>query len=173
MALVVEDGTGLPNAESYCSTATASTYHAARNNVAWAALDVPTQEAMLRLATDFMRQRYRLRWVGVKVTATQGLEWPRAWVALPDSPSGYRSVPAYVPMNVVPTEVQNACAELALRASTGPLSPDLGPQVVREKVGPIETQYLPASRQAMLYRAVDDMLAVYLKGLGSLDIIRG
>lgn len=173
MALVVEDGTGLPNAESYCSVADASTYHAARNNTAWGLLDVPTQEAMLRLATDFMRQRYRLRWVGVKVTATQGLEWPRAWVALPDSPSGYRSVPAYVPMNVVPSEVRNACAELALRASTAPLSPDLGPQVVREKVGPLEVDYHPGARQATLFVAVDAMLAIYLKGLGSLDVIRG
>jgi hypothetical protein len=173
VTLVVEDGTGLPNSESYCSVDAATAYHAARNNTAWAALTTPAMEAALRLATDFMRQRYRLRWVGVKVTATQALEWPRAWVALPDSPSGYRSVPAYVPMNVVPSEVVNACAELALRSIAAPLSPDLGPQVVREKVGPIETQYLPAARQAPLFRAVDDMLAVYLKGLGSLDVVRG
>lgn len=173
MSLVVEDGSGLPNSESYCSVDVATSYHALRNNTAWAVLATQAMEAALRVATDFMRQRYRLRWVGVKVTATQALEWPRAWVALPDSPSGYRSVPAYVPMNVVPVEVQNACAELALRSINGALSPDLGPQVVREKVGPIEVQYLPASRQALLFRAVDDMLAVYLKGLGSLDVVRG
>lgn len=173
MALVVEDGSARPDAESYCSVADASTYHAARNNAAWAALAPAAMEAALRLATDFMRQRYRLRWVGVRVTVAQALDWPRAWVALPDSPSGYRSVPSYVPMDSVPSEVRNACAELALRSIAAPLSPDLGPQVTREKVGQIEVDYHLGARQAPLFRAVDDMLAVYLKGLGSLDVIRG
>ena len=38
MALIVEDGTGLANAESYVSVADATTYHTNYGNTAWTAI---------------------------------------------------------------------------------------------------------------------------------------
>lgn len=172
MSLIVEDGNARSDAESYISVADADTYFTNRGNAAWAALDTPAKEQALRAATDYMRQTYRMHWTGMRVTATQALDWPRAWVALVDSPSGYRSVPAYVPLNVVPQEVKDACAELAVRASAGPLSPDLGPQTVSEQVGPIKVDYLPGTRQNLSYTSVTAILAPYLKGRGALDVVR-
>jgi hypothetical protein len=172
MALIVEDGTARADAESYISVADADTYFANRGNAAWAALDTTAKEQALRAGTDYMRQTYRLHWTGMRVTGTQALDWPRAWVALVDAPSGYRSVPSYVPLNVIPPEIKNACAELAVRSIAAPLSPDLGPQVVREQVGPVSVDYLPGGRQALRYTAIDAMLSPYLKGRGALDVVR-
>lgn len=173
MSLIVEDGTARADAESYVSVADADTYFANRGNAAWAALDTAAKEQALRAATDYMMQTYRMHWTGMRVTGTQALDWPRAWVALVDAPSGYRSVPAYVPQNIVPPEVKNACAELAVRSLAAPLSPDLTSQVTRETVGPITVEYAAGARQAPLFKSVDAMLAVYLKGRGALDVVRG
>lgn len=172
MALIVEDGSGLPNAESYISVVDADTYFANRGNAAWAALDTATKEQSLRAATDYMAQTFRLRWVGMRVTVAQSLDWPRAWVPIPDSPGGYRASPAYMPLNVVPSEVSRACAELAVRSSAAELSPDLTTQVTRETVGPITVEYAQGARQAPYYHAVEALLAPYLKARGGLDVVR-
>jgi hypothetical protein len=158
MSLIVETGEIVAGAESYCTVAYATTYHAARGNAAWAALTTPQMEQALRRATDYMTQVYRKRWKGYVLQATQPLDWPRAAVFTRD----YFVGQYLAPDNTVPDDVQRACAELALRASSADLAPDLERGVVREKIGPIETEYDRASPQAKRYRAVDDMLALYL-----------
>lgn len=54
MALIVEDGTGLADAESYLSVADADTYHADRNNEAWQDYSTAEKEAALRKATQYI-----------------------------------------------------------------------------------------------------------------------
>lgn len=109
----------------------------------------------------------------MRVTITQGLDWPRAWVTIVDAPSGYRAFPAYLPINVVPVEVRYACAELAVRAFAAPLSPDLTTQVTRETVGPITIDYQPGARQAPYFASIDSLLAPWLRGRGAIDVVRG
>lgn len=162
MALIVEDGSGLANAESFISEADADLYHENRGNTTWDS--VAEKEAMLRRATDYMEQAYRLRWTGMRVTTTQRLSWPRAWVPIPDAPSGYGSVGGYVEQNVVPEQVKAACAELALLASTGDLNPVLDRVTTREVVGEIEVEYQPNSPQYKRYRSVDMLLEPFLGG---------
>jgi hypothetical protein len=165
MALVVEDGTALANAESYISVVAATTYHADRGNAAWAALASDTvREQLLRQATEYMGQVYRRRWASFRMKVTQALDWPRAWVPLIDAPGPYGSWTAYVPNNVVPTEVQRACAELALLAAAGPLAPALSRLTTKEKVGEIEVDYDPNSVEFVRYRSIDMMLGPYLMG---------
>lgn len=173
MALIVEDGTAKVNSESYISAAEASTYHADRGQGdAWDAID--DQDAALRLATTYMEEAYRSRWLSFRVTATQALSWPRAWVTLPDAPYGYGSYAAFVPNNVVPVEVKHACAELALKsASLGDLAPDLSVQARREKVGPIEVEYASNAPPFVRYRSIDMLLAPYFKNTGaSVSLVR-
>ena len=174
MALEVEDGTGKANAESYCAVADATTYHANRGNAAWAAVaDDATREQLLRKATEYMTQEYRLRWAGSRVDTTQRLDWPRYDVPIKDAPAVYGSFPAVYPFDTVPEEVANACAELALKAIDGPLAPDLTPPVTREKVGPIEVEYAQGTRQTTTYQAVDNLLAPFLKASrGFLTVVR-
>jgi hypothetical protein len=116
------------------------------------------KEAALRKATDFMRQIYRSKWQGVKVDEDQALDWPRYDVVV----EGYA-----IDSDIVPTEVKNACAELALRASAGDLLADQTQGVIREKVGQIEVEYDRSSPQQARYSAIDAMLAPYLLAGGS------
>ena len=130
MSLIVEDGTVVPGAESYIAVADADQYHSDRANTAWATLDEPSKEASLRKATDYMVSEYRESWKGNRINLNQVLDWPRVAVFLDDF-GNYGAVPA----NIVPVPVMRACAELALRASTGELAPDLQRAAIMKKVG--------------------------------------
>ncbi|MRW88862.1 hypothetical protein GJ699_02570 [Duganella sp. FT80W] len=164
MGLITETGAGLPNAESYISVADATAYHAGLGNAAWAALASDTlREQALRKATLYMLQTYRSRWKGVRTTSTQALDWPRYDVEVPDV--GYGRFVSILASNVVPAEVRNACAELALRVASGvDLSPDLERTISRETVGPITTEYEGGAAESPRFKAVDRMLAPYLCG---------
>jgi len=175
MALITESGSGLADAESYCSVAFATTHHAARGNAAWAALASDTvREQLLRRATDYMVQVYRLRWAGYRLLTTQALDWPRYWVPVPDAVSGYTGLggPSY-PVDVVPPEVARACADLALKAATADLAPDLSQAVKSKSVGPVKIEYQDYSQATKTYRAIDNLLAPFLTGQGSIRLMRG
>lgn len=156
MSLVVESGAGLSNAESYISVADATTRHASLGNTAWAALaDDTAREQALRRATAYMEQAYRLRWTGCRISVSQALSWPRWNVFL----EGFS-----VSSTIVPADIANACADLALKAAAGELNADLTRGVVRKKVGPLETEFDRYSPQSVRYPAINMALAPYLKG---------
>lgn len=158
MSLIVEDGTGLADAESYLSVADAAIYHANMGtDAAWAAVGATAvQEAMLRRATNYLRSRYYNMWEGSAVAAAQRLDWPRSGVPTRD---GYGAIAS----NSVPEEVKNACAELALKAFSADLMPDQNQAVKREKIGPIEVEYSEYSPSSPSYVAIDAMLAPLLR----------
>lgn len=159
MALVVEDGSGLANAESYISVADATAYFAARGVASWAALASDTvREQLLRKATDYMVATYSESWAGQRLTVAQALDWPRAYVPRKDVVGGYGPAPLYWPDDAVPELVRRACAELALRAATADLQPDVGAQVTSETVGPISVTYAEGARQNTSFKAVTNLL---------------
>lgn len=163
MALITEDGTGLATAESLCSVADATAYHANIGNVAWAALASDAiREQCLRKATLYMEGYYREKYAGFRKTSVQSLSWPRAWVPMKDSPSGYGKFVAYYPTTIVPVQVVNACASLALRASAGDLAPDLDRETLSEGVGGINVTYRAGAPQFVRFREIDLMLSPYL-----------
>jgi hypothetical protein len=167
MALVTEDGTGQSTAESYISVAASDTYHSNRGNATWATLTTAQKEEALRRATDYMTATYRLRWKGVRMTATQALDWPRGYVYTQPFLNGATTdFPYLVADDIVPIEVARANAEFALRAAAGELAPDLGRPTIEETVGPITVRYGDNSRETTTYKALDDMLRPYLSGDG-------
>jgi hypothetical protein len=159
MTLIVEAGMGLPDAESYASVAQADAYHAKRLNTAWAALAEPTKESLLIKATEYMVGQYRERWKGRRRTSTQALDWPRYDVEMDD-------VEAYLGADIVPVEVQNACAVLALQANSGDLAPALKRAIKEKVIGPIKTVYADGAPEFVRYRAVDQLLKPFLCGSG-------
>lgn len=167
MALITEDGTGRADAESYISVTDADTYHGNRGNASWAALSATQKEEALRKATDYMVQVYRSRWAGLRMSATQALDWPRYEVPRADFGD-------YYPSNAVPSQVKYACAELAIKAAAGTaLAADLAAPATRVKVGPIEKEFDPNARQTTIYRAVDGLLRPFLaRGESSLSVVR-
>lgn len=140
MALIVEDGSGLPNAEAYISVEDADAYFSVRGNAAWAALGTPQKEAALRLGADYMGAVYGPKWCGKRLTDAQALDWPR---------TGREGVPE---------AVRRANAELAVRASAGPLMGDQGAAVQSETVGPISVTYAKGNTGAVRYAVVDASL---------------
>lgn len=158
MALVVENGSGLSNAESYASVVAATTRLNLLGNDTWDLLSEVEMEEALRRATTFMEQSYRMRWRGNRVTATQALSWPRHSVYV----DGFA-----VESNTVPAAVVNACSDLALKAAAGDLAPDIERAIIREKIGPIETEWSVHSSPTTQYRAIDMTLAPFLRGSGA------
>lgn len=173
MSLIVEDGTGISNSESYCSVAFADSYWTKLADSVWLALSTAQKEAALRKATTFMVELYRMRWKGRRVLITQALDWPRVGVVLEDfgGSQGRHGFGSYglfqVSYTIVPLELQSSCAEMAYRTLSGDLAADLGQMVLSEKVGPLQVNYSPNSPQYTRYRAMDMLLKPYLVDGGS------
>lgn len=136
MALVIEDGTGKSDAESYLSVTDVGTYHTNRGNAAWTGTDA-VKEAALRKATAYLDNVYRHRWPGVRRLSTQALDWPRGDAYYLDDYSS-------IAIDVIPQAVKDATAELALRALSADLLPDLdrGNAVKSVTVGPISKVFM-------------------------------
>jgi len=173
MGLIVEDGTGLSNSESYASVAEADAYHAARGNTDWDAVD--DKEAALRKATEHMLQTYTLRWSGYRAKSTQALDWPRSQaerknVLMGSAVEGI----VYYESTVVPMEVKRACMELAVRAASAALTADLDREVASESVsGAVSVTYVQGSRRQVKYAVVDMILEPLLaRGSSGLGVVR-
>jgi hypothetical protein len=163
MALVTEDGTGKSDAESYISVSDADARRTALGpDATWTAATEAEKESALRVATEFIEGSFRQRWKGTKLLRAQALSWPRY---------GAESDGWYIDSTVVPDEVANACADLALKSLSDTLAPDLTRGIIREKVGPLETEYDTASPQSTRYRAIDMMLAPLLKGSSAMAML--
>ena len=73
--MIVENGTGLPNADSYVSIEFADSYFSARGVSGWVALTQTQKEQALIKGTDFIDSIYQ--WYGKKATSEQSLRFPR------------------------------------------------------------------------------------------------
>lgn len=154
MTLIVEDGTGLSNAESYASVAFADAYFAARMSSSWDS-STSHKEMLLRLATDHIDAVYGQRLKGTKGTLSQALQWPRIGVYV----DGYE-----YPVDEVPIEIQRACCEFAYAANTQTLLPTLEQGVKREKIDVIEIEYDEFSSRLPKFTKAASLLAKYLTG---------
>jgi hypothetical protein len=107
---VVEEGTGLANAESYISVADADTYHTAQGNAAWTGT-TDAKEQALRKATAYLDDKYAKRWRGNRANESQALRWPRIAV--------YDDDQFYVPSTSIPVKLKQACAVAAMESIGG------------------------------------------------------
>lgn len=156
LALIVEDGTGKADAESYISVADADTRMTNLGNTNWTTLTTTEKEQALRRGTIYMEQAYRERWVGTRATEAQALSWPRV---ITEPVDGW-----YIDSDELPADIANACADLAFKAAAGDLNADLARGVVRKKIGPLETEFDRFSPQSVRYRSIDMALSPYLTG---------
>lgn len=109
MTLIIEDGTGKPDAESYASAADLVMY-AGKFGVAIPA-DEPAQEALLRRAALAMDGK---TWKGRKTNSEQALSWPRREVRLDDE---------IKPDNYLPARIQYGQMALAAEIHTEDIDP--------------------------------------------------
>ena len=181
MALIIEDGSVVPGAESYATVAEADTYHANRGNASWTGTDV-VKEAALRKAATYLDGEYRRRWKGYRVQPlAQVMEWPRVSVKPGDGDDYFSSYdhdgylgPLCLPSNTIPQRLKDAQCELALRAIAGELAPDTQGKVRRETVDVLTTEWFEGSDPSVTtYRIVEQLLSDLLRPKGSADVLRG
>lgn len=161
MALTIEDGSIVANADSYATVVQLRAFAAKRGAT------VPTPDAdcekILIKAMDYLatlEDSYK----GVRVSATQALSWPREGVSI----NGFE-----FPANDIPQQLIDAQCSLAISAMTVDLLPTgtVGERgaVIRQKVGSIERAFAEPSsyRSTPALRAANPFLGPLLKGGGS------
>ncbi|MFK3794726.1 DnaT-like ssDNA-binding protein [Pseudomonas sp. NPDC088444] len=133
MALVIEDGSIVPGAESYATAAELVTY--AANFGRTIPDDILTQEALLRRAALQMES---LPWKGQATYSTQSLAWPRGGVCRQRWE---------IPANVIPPQIKAGQMALATEIYADDLVDPATKQgaIVSETVGPISTTFASAS----------------------------
>lgn len=104
--MIVETGTGISNANSYVTSDEAAAYFAALGNTDWYA-----DEPSLVAASQAVDLLYGTQYSGSKLSATQGLLWPRTEFCDTD---GFTRAEA-----VIPPELKKAVFELAERHLAG------------------------------------------------------
>lgn len=160
MVLVVEQGGGGdPAANAYIDLAFADAHHALRNRPGWTAAGEAACVAAILAASVYLDFAYR--WRGRKLHPAQPMGWPRR-----DARDDEGAVLAGVP-----PVLRRACAELAFRALTGPLLPDIAPggQPLRERVGEVEVAYAPGSPGLPRYPAIDRLLAELVQSFPAME----
>ena len=165
MALIVEDGSGVANAESLVSVSFADDYATRYGLDAWASLTLTQKEVALRKATAYLQSVYHGKWAGYRSYQHQALDFPRAYIpkdrSLVDddsilSPTGDT---AFYPSNEVPNEVQAATVELATKSLSAALLPDFDRLPKRETVGPLTVEYESNKSPVTTYPQIERMLA--------------
>lgn len=171
MALIVEDGTGLANAESVLSVTELDAWAVKLNwGTAWPAVgvSVPAKEAAARKGTRWIESRYRGRIGGWPVSTSQRLIFPvSGGFVYPDG----RTLPAG---EWLPIEWAEGTAEAILRAYTGTLAPDLdrGGEVIEETVGPITTVYSEGASAVTVFQEIEDAVRALWYVPGPLQLVR-
>lgn len=199
MTLVVEDGNGLPTANSYADVAFADAYFSTRGVAAWTGSNSLKEAALIR-ATDYIDVVWGPKFLGTKAftypddpTTDQALEFPRdsrtAFIGNSSysdiqfiyGTSAYQGTQPTKPV-AMPVCLKKSCCEYALRALAAallvdPARDDSGAMITSktETVGPISetTQFYATGGIEITqpYPAADLLLKPLLRS-GS-QVIRG
>lgn len=170
MVLIVETGSGNPNADSYRSIADATAYLQRHGEpVAWFDATLESQERAMRNAARYMTIVYGDLWVGRRRFAAQSLDWPRLDA---EDDDGF-----VVGSSSVPAAVGDAQTELAVRdlqSSDGLLADREEPASIEEEsiqVGSIRERirYSGSKSQVPLYPKIDGIVARYTVGANSME----
>lgn len=165
MSLVVEDGTGKTDAQSYVSLADANAYHTTRGNTAWTGTDAEKEAALIR-ATEFLDGRLFCRWPGLKYSTTQALEWPRIDALDSDGEDISESVPA----GLVKATCEAALVEIASPRGLG-ASPNENGTLLAETEGGQSKTYAPGVLPSVPPEAMRPLYRL-LRPAGIMKVVR-
>jgi len=163
MALTIEDGTIVQNANSYVTLAEVREY-ATQRGLTLPTADVSLEPLVVR-AYDYLES---LAYKGVPIEALQPSSWPRKLVYVNGTE---------LPDDEIPLDLKKANCQLAYEANTVNLQPTTsGQKVVREKVDVIEVEYEAngVSSNSPVFKTVESLLKNLISsgGIGSTLTIR-
>ena len=161
--LIVEDGTGLPNANSYCDLDYALEYCTMKGYTSWQTLSETEQKVFIIRGTEFIDNFYN--WRGRKGKGSQALSFPRLDLYDDDQ---------YL-INGIPEKLKKACLEAAFLNSTSGAdtlftTKDENGAIKRQKVDSLEVEYFSnqqneTNQNTVDYTTIYDILNKLLKGL--------
>jgi hypothetical protein len=154
--IVVEDGTGLANSNSYASEAQLTTYAADRNVTV-----TGTAAVLLITAMDYIEQQ---PFKGNKNTKEQALQWPRfsVWI------DSYSIDSDEIPLLLLEAQME---AALAVDAGNNP-SGTVDRATKREKLDTLEVEYMDGARDQEFNRALETKLRKLLRvGTGGISAV--
>lgn len=145
--IIVEDGTGIANANSYISEAGLSTYATDRGVTLSG-----TSAILLIQAMDYIESQ---DFIGDKYEASQALVWPRHGIVI----DGYDIAETTIPQLLI-----DALCEVAIGIDGGvnPLA-NLSRETVKEKVDVIEVEYSPKAFAQTILQAAETKLKKLVK----------
>lgn len=155
MALTIEDGTIVANANSYITIAEYNTWADARFGASRStAPDDTVAEQIILRAMDYFET---LSFIGRQAEDNQPLQWPRSWVSI----DGFA-----VEANEIPKEVKNSIYELAYAEEQGEGQLNvIERKVTSETVGPISVSYDKSTSRSTVVASSRSMRKL-LKGGG-------
>jgi hypothetical protein len=177
MAVIVEDGNGLSNSNSYVSDAELVSYATSRGITLIASTTV-----LLIKSTDWLETKI---FIGNKGSQNQALQWPR----IPYSPVPlgtlsyaplymfpiYLSVDGYIiTATMIPGRLKKAQLEAAIQMDAGyDVNAVMEQDVLSEQVGPIKVEYQQGSSSQVYLPVAEKILAPLLsKGTGNIAVGR-
>lgn len=151
MAIIVEDGSIVENANSYVTTAELTAYATARGITL-----VADEEQLLIQAMDYIES---LSYKGVKITQLQNLQWPRANVYF----DGY-----YFYTDQIPQELKNGQMATAIAIDQGYNPLDTQTQnIKRKRVDVLEIEYMDGSSSSPIVKSISSSLWKLLQSAGN------
>lgn len=163
ITLVVENGMGLPNANSYCDLDFAIEYCTMKGYTDWLKLTENQQKIFIIRGTEFVDNFYT--WKGIRKRQSQSMAFPRDNIYDDDK----------YPVEGIPDKLKKACIEAAfLNASSSAntlfSTKDENGKVKKQKVDTLEVEYFNAEQSGMTgadvdYKTIYDILNKLLKGL--------
>lgn len=158
--LIVEDGNGLLDANSYVTIEFADRYCIERNKTEWLKLNLEEKKKLLILATDYVDQYFS--WKGKKIKQLQALSFPRK--ELYDS-DGYL-------VEGIPLNLKKAIVEAALlnqSATSLFITKNKDGNIKRKKVDTLEVEYFVSNSESESYTTIYESLNKLLAGLYNTD----
>ncbi len=166
MPLIIEDGLGRMDANSYVTVAEARAYADSRNKAFPGTATDSIIEGCLLNAVEYL-EALRDRFKGTKHSQMQALQFPRDGLFI----DGFENYPEVIPLNLKYAQIR-----LALEVANGnDLFPTFagGAAVKSETVGPIKTEYYQDTIYTTggpTFAAVDALLEPLLKGSGGFGL---
>ena len=162
--LIVENGSGLPNANSYCDLDYALEYCTMKGYTSWQSLSENEQKVFIIRGTEFVDNFFN--WRGRKGKGSQALSFPR--IDLYDDDQ-------YL-IHGIPEKLKKACLEAAFLNSTSGSdtlfsTKDENGAIKKQKVDTLEVEYFNKQQTSQSndsyvdYTTIYDILNKLLKGL--------
>jgi len=142
MALVIEDGSGKADAQSYASEAELAAYAQERGITV-----AGTDTELLIQAMDYIETK---NFIGDKNTKEQALQWPRI-NAITD---GFYIDTDEIPLSLIDSQIEVA---LSIDGGVNPMSSETR-ETKKERVGEIEVEYMDGARPSTYLTAAETKL---------------